>query len=123
MEGRKEESKLVGGSAGNIGAGTGGGGGGGGVVVNGTGKGDVGAGALGGGAGGAMQFIFSYGGRTLEADQSQEEAGMEDGDEILAVEMMDLTEGPGVEDLVRLVLACLENLLHTEQGELMTLCV
>jgi deferrochelatase/peroxidase EfeB len=49
---------------------------------------------------GAMQFIFSHGGRTLEADQTPEEAGMEDGDEILAAEMLDLTEGPGTEDLV-----------------------
>ncbi|KIP11126.1 hypothetical protein PHLGIDRAFT_125026 [Phlebiopsis gigantea 11061_1 CR5-6] len=48
---------------------------------------------------GAMQFIFSHGGRTLEADQTPEEAGMEDGDEILAVEIMDLTEGPGTEEL------------------------
>lgn len=48
----------------------------------------------------AMQFVFSHGGRTLEADQTPEEAGIEDGDEILAVEMMDLTEGPGMEDLV-----------------------
>ncbi|EKM61609.1 uncharacterized protein PHACADRAFT_84750 [Phanerochaete carnosa HHB-10118-sp] len=48
---------------------------------------------------GAMQFIFSHGGRTLEVDQTPEEAGMEDGDEILAVEMMDLTEGPGTEEI------------------------
>ena len=48
----------------------------------------------------AMQFIFSHGGRTLEVDQTPEEAGMEDGDEILAVEIMDLTEGPGTEELV-----------------------
>lgn len=52
---------------------------------------------------GAMQFIFSHGGRTLEADQTPEEAGMEDGDEILAVEIMDLTEGPGTEEIVSLV--------------------
>ncbi|KAI0695615.1 hypothetical protein BC835DRAFT_1482020 [Cytidiella melzeri] len=47
----------------------------------------------------SMQFIFSHGGRTLEADQSPEEVGMEEGDEILAVEIMDLTEGPGTEDI------------------------
>ena len=47
----------------------------------------------------SMQFIFSHGGRTLEADQTPEEAGIEDGDVILAVEMMDLTEGPGTEEL------------------------
>lgn len=55
----------------------------------------------------SMQFIFSYGGRTLEADQTPEEAGMEDGDEILAVEIMDLTEGPGTEELVRTTCLCL----------------
>ena len=48
----------------------------------------------------SMQFIFSHGGRTLEADQTPEEVGMEEGDEILAVEIMDLTEGPGTEDVV-----------------------
>ena len=48
---------------------------------------------------GAMQFIFSHGGRTLEPDQTPEEAGIEDGDVILAVEMMDLTDGPGTEEL------------------------
>ena len=47
-----------------------------------------------------MQFIFSHGGRTLEPDQTPEEAGMEAGDEILAVELMDLTEGPGIEVVV-----------------------
>jgi hypothetical protein len=47
-----------------------------------------------------MQFVFSHGGRSLEADQTPEEAGLEDGDEILAIEMMDLTEGPGTEILV-----------------------
>jgi hypothetical protein len=40
-----------------------------------------------------MQFIFTHNGRPVEADQTPEEAGMEDGDEILAVELMDLTEG------------------------------
>lgn len=47
-----------------------------------------------------MQFIFTHNGRSVEAEQTPEEAGMEDGDEILAVEMMDLTEGPGSEDWV-----------------------
>ena len=46
-----------------------------------------------------MQFIFSHSGRTLEPDQTPEEAGIEDGDVILAVEMMDLTDGPGTEEL------------------------
>ncbi|KAF9245839.1 hypothetical protein BU15DRAFT_85515 [Melanogaster broomeanus] len=44
----------------------------------------------------SMQFIFSHNGRTLEADQTPEEQGMEDGDEILAVELMDLTEDSDV---------------------------
>ncbi|KAI0077469.1 hypothetical protein K474DRAFT_1684325 [Panus rudis PR-1116 ss-1] len=48
---------------------------------------------------GSMQFLFTHGGRTLEADQTPEEAGMEDGDEILAVELMDLTDGPGTETI------------------------
>ncbi|KAH8102404.1 hypothetical protein BXZ70DRAFT_928439 [Cristinia sonorae] len=48
---------------------------------------------------GAMQFVFTHAGRVLEANQTPEEAGMEDGDEILSVEMMDLTEGPGLEEL------------------------
>lgn len=46
-----------------------------------------------------MQFLFTHMGRGLELDQTPEDAGMEDGDEILAVEMMDLT-GP---DVVRAV--------------------
>ena len=47
-----------------------------------------------------MRFIFSHGGRALEPDQTPEEVGMEAGDEILAVELMDLTEGPGTEVVV-----------------------
>jgi len=47
-----------------------------------------------------VQFIFSLGGRTLEPDQTPEEVGMEVGDEILAVELMDLTEGLGTEVVV-----------------------
>lgn len=43
----------------------------------------------------SMQFLFTHMGRGLELDQTPEDAGMEDGDEILAVEMMDLT-GPEV---------------------------
>ncbi|KAI0783086.1 hypothetical protein C8Q75DRAFT_726534 [Abortiporus biennis] len=46
-----------------------------------------------------VQFLFSHGGRMLEADQTPEDALMEDGDEILAVEMMDLTDDPGTEDI------------------------
>ncbi|KAG6910489.1 hypothetical protein DXG01_009908 [Tephrocybe rancida] len=45
-----------------------------------------------------MQFIFTHNGRGIDAEQTPEEACMEDGDEILAVEMMDLTEGPGPEE-------------------------
>ncbi|KAF8560091.1 hypothetical protein OG21DRAFT_1594064 [Imleria badia] len=45
----------------------------------------------------SMQFIFSHNGRTLDADHTPEEQGMEDGDEILAVELMDLTEGSGLD--------------------------
>lgn len=44
----------------------------------------------------SMQFIFTHNGRSVDSDQTPEEAGMEDGDEILAVELMDLTEGVGV---------------------------
>ncbi|THV07477.1 hypothetical protein K435DRAFT_258822 [Dendrothele bispora CBS 962.96] len=40
----------------------------------------------------AMQFIFTHNGRSVDADMTPEEAGMEDKDEILAVELMDLTE-------------------------------
>ncbi|KAH7886063.1 hypothetical protein F5I97DRAFT_1780747, partial [Phlebopus sp. FC_14] len=46
----------------------------------------------------SMQFIFSHNGRTIDADQTPEEQGVEDGDEILAVELMDLTEESGLED-------------------------
>ncbi|EGN93091.1 hypothetical protein SERLA73DRAFT_126821 [Serpula lacrymans var. lacrymans S7.3] len=46
----------------------------------------------------SMQFVFTHNGKTVDSDQTPEEAGMEDGDEILAVELMDLTEGPGTED-------------------------
>ena len=40
-----------------------------------------------------MQFVFTHNGRSVDADQTPEEAGVEEGDEILAVELMDLTEG------------------------------
>lgn len=42
-------------------------------------------------------FIFTHSGRQVDAEQTPEEAGMEDGDEILAVELMDLTEGPSAD--------------------------
>lgn len=70
-------------------------------LVNGTIVGSTsGSGSVSGGAGGSsMQFIFSHSGRTLEPDQTPEEAGIEDTDVILAVEMMDLTDGPGTEEV------------------------
>lgn len=40
-----------------------------------------------------VQFIFTFNGRILEADQTPEEIGIDEGDEIVAVELMDLTEG------------------------------
>jgi len=48
----------------------------------------------------SMQFIFTHNGRTLHADQTPEEQGVEDNDEIVAVELMDLTEGPGLDEWV-----------------------
>jgi len=54
----------------------------------------VAPGALGSSAGSGANFIFTHCGRQIDAEQTPEEAGMEDGDEILAVELMDLTEGP-----------------------------
>lgn len=45
-----------------------------------------------------VQFIFTHAGRSLDAEQTPEDAGMEDGDEILAVEIMDLTENIAAEE-------------------------
>lgn len=45
-------------------------------------------------------FIFTHGGRQVDAEQTPEEAAMEDGDEILAVELMDLTESSCTEEPV-----------------------
>jgi hypothetical protein len=42
-----------------------------------------------------MQFIYTFNGRSIETDQTFEEIGIDDDDEILAVELMDLTEGGG----------------------------
>lgn len=51
-----------------------------------------------------IQFLFTHLGCTLEDDQTPEDVAMEDQDEILAVELMDLTEnGEGVEEWVRQV--------------------
>ncbi|KII94292.1 hypothetical protein PLICRDRAFT_50273 [Plicaturopsis crispa FD-325 SS-3] len=55
------------------------------------------------GTGPSMQFVFTHNGRTVESEQTPEEAEMEDGDEILAVELMDLTEGPAGEEWEDLV--------------------
>lgn len=56
-------------------------------------------------AGPCMQFLFTHKGRGLEPDHTPEDAGMEDGDEILAVEMMDLT-GPEVVRCITVVRGC-----------------
>lgn len=47
----------------------------------------------------SMAFMYTHQGRALEADMTVEEAGIEDADEILAVELMDLT-GPMPDDSV-----------------------
>lgn len=68
-------------------------------------------------SGSTMQFIFTHNGRTVEAEQTPEEAGMEDGDEILAVELMDLTEGFS-EDLVsNLNMSTRRSTITTSQDE------
>ena len=40
----------------------------------------------------SMQFLFTHNGRGIDSEQTPEEIGMEDGDEIHAVELMDLTQ-------------------------------
>ncbi|KAI0033971.1 hypothetical protein K488DRAFT_46527 [Vararia minispora EC-137] len=42
----------------------------------------------------SSQFVFTHSGRMLDAELTPEEAGIEDVDEILAIELMDLTEEP-----------------------------
>jgi hypothetical protein len=49
---------------------------------------------------GPMAFVFTHAGRAVDAEQTPEEAGIEDGDEVLAVEMMDLTDAGTAEDAV-----------------------
>lgn len=44
---------------------------------------------------GRMQFIFTHNGRMLDGNQTPEDVGIEEGEEIIAVEYMDLTEGHG----------------------------
>ena len=49
-----------------------------------------------------LQFIFTHNGRSLDDEQTPEDVNMEDKDEILAVELMDLTENAeDVEEWVR----------------------
>ncbi|TDL20951.1 hypothetical protein BD410DRAFT_790304 [Rickenella mellea] len=86
-----------GGDGGNGGAA----GGGGAQGVNGvaSGKGADAAPSSVNGSAPATTFVFTHNGHTVEHDQTPEEAGIEDGDEILAVEMMDLTQGPGPDDV------------------------
>jgi len=43
-----------------------------------------------------MTFLFTHMGRSIEPEQTPEDVGMEDGDEILAVELMDLTKDESV---------------------------
>ena len=59
-----------------------------------------------------MVFLFTHLGRSIEPDQTPEDVGMEAGDEILAVEMMDLTR----DEIVRirsLIAYCLGKLTQT----------
>jgi hypothetical protein len=101
--GKKGESKGTNVSAGGTGTGVGETGGG--NQMNGSAKSDAASTFTTGPSVPSlmMQFVFTHNGRTVEADQTPEEAGMDDGDEILAVELMDLTEGPGIEDWVSAV--------------------
>ncbi|KAH8835535.1 hypothetical protein DL96DRAFT_1574594 [Flagelloscypha sp. PMI_526] len=45
-----------------------------------------------------MQFIFTHNGRSIAADQTPEDANMEEGDEIVAIELMDLTHGDALDE-------------------------
>jgi len=47
---------------------------------------------------GGIQFIFTYNGRILDGEHTPEDVGMDEGDEIIAVELMDLTEGGASSD-------------------------
>lgn len=95
------------------GAGGGGGGGGGGdeVKENGAARHDAATTHYSGATPGTgMQFIFTFNGRMLEADHTPEEIGIDEGDEIVAVELMDLTEGGGgSEEWVRSSRGCFTN--------------
>lgn len=61
------------------------------------------------------QYVFTHSGRAMDAEQSPEEASIEDGDEILVVELMDLTVGPGTEELVSS--SCAFGVLTLRQGQ------
>lgn len=47
-----------------------------------------------------IQFLFMHNGRRIEPESTAEENGMEEGDEIMAIELMDLTHGGSAEDWV-----------------------
>ncbi|KAG8880420.1 hypothetical protein FRB97_000784 [Tulasnella sp. 331] len=47
-----------------------------------------------------MQFMFTHLGRIVEPEQTPDDLGMESGDEIVAIEMMDLTIPNEAEDLI-----------------------
>ncbi len=68
--------------------------------------------------GSSMQFVFTHNGRTVDSEQTPEEAGMEDGDEILAVELMDLTEGVA-EEWVGFVRSCAVTFLNFVKEEVL----
>jgi hypothetical protein len=47
-----------------------------------------------------IQFLFMHNGRRIDPESTAEENGMEEGDEIVAIELMDLTRGSSSEDWV-----------------------
>lgn len=47
-----------------------------------------------------IQFLFMHNGRRIDPESTAEENGMEEGDEIVAIELMDLTRGGTSEDWV-----------------------
>jgi len=47
-----------------------------------------------------IQFLFMHNGRKIDPESSAEDNGMEEGDEIVAIELMDLTRGGSAEDWV-----------------------
>lgn len=53
-------------------------------------------------AGPAMSFVYTHQGRSLDPDTTVEDAGIDDADEIVAVELMDLT-GPVPDDAEEVV--------------------